>query len=198
MAALTSGTASATGSLHLAIGAELPTLLRQTLPAALQTDNGDFIMPSLSEFLGEDIDNLGFSQGSDILKADLVSFANNFIGCRYRSGGKGPKVFDCSGFTSYVFRNFGYQLNSSSSSQSTQGEAISDLRDAQPGDLMFFSGRRGGRSVGHVGMIIDVNPQSGAVRFIHASTSRGVMIDSYPDGGYYSKRFIGVRRVIND
>lgn len=131
------------------------------------------------------------------LQNDLVDYAKNFIGTRYRRGAKGPKAFDCSGFTSYVFRKFGYNLSPASHLQGTQGESIK-LDEVRPGDLIFFSGRGAGSRVGHVGMVVDFNPDNGVVKFIHASTSKGVRIDNYPDGGYYSRRFIGVRRVIGN
>lgn len=131
---------------------------------------------------------------SGTLIDDMVDYAKQFIGSRYRSGGKGPKVFDCSGFTSFIFRYFGINLFSSSRSQSSQGEKV-HLSEAKVGDLIFFSGRRGGRRVGHVGIIVEVK-DNGTLKFIHASSSKGVVIQSYPDGGYYSKRFLSTRRII--
>lgn len=130
----------------------------------------------------------------EILKDDMVTYAKKFLGKRYRSGGKGPSAFDCSGFTSFVFQYFGFNLLSSSGSQSSQGEVV-NIADAQIGDLIFFSGRRGGKRVGHVGMVIEVD-DDGNIKFIHASSSKGVVIQSYPDGGYYSKRFLSMRRII--
>lgn len=128
---------------------------------------------------------------------DMVSFAKRFLGKRYRRGAKGPNAFDCSGFTSYVFKEFGYALNPSSGSQFTQGVKLG-RDEVMPGDLLFFSGRRAGSTVGHVAIAIDVNPADGSIKFIHATIGGGVKIDTYPDGGYYSKRFIGARRVLSD
>lgn len=128
---------------------------------------------------------------------DMVNYAKRFIGVRYRHGAKGPKSFDCSGFTSYVFKEFGYTLSPSSRAQYQQGSGVS--RDQlRPGDLLFFSGRRAGKNVGHVGMVVDVSDDNKSIRFIHATIGGGVKIDTYPDGGYYSKRYIGARRVLSD
>lgn len=135
------------------------------------------------------------TDGISELRSEIVDYAKGYIGCRYRSGGKGPKVFDCSGFTSYVFRKFGYELGPASRVQGNQGEHI-DFNDAEVGDLMFFSGRRGGKVIGHVGMVINVDKERGQVEFIHASSSQGVVVQKFPDGGYYSKRFLHLRRVI--
>lgn len=164
-------------------------------PIAFASD--DVYMPTLAEMLGGPVDNLDSdAASSDGIESRIIDYAKQFIGARYRRGSKGPKAFDCSGFTSYVFRNFDMSLSASSRAQATQGERI-DVADARPGDLVFFSGRRGGSTVGHVGIVVSADPENGSLKFIHAATSRGVRIDSYPDGGYYSRRFHSVRRVIN-
>lgn len=156
----------------------------------------DVYMPSLSELLGGPVDDLGEYFATDMMAGEVIDYAKQFLGTRYRRGAKGPSAFDCSGFTSYIFRKFGINLGAASGTQSTEGEAV-ELADARPGDLMFFSGARAGKRVGHVGMVVDVH-DDGSISFIHASTSKGIAIDRYPDGGYYSKRFISVRRVISD
>lgn len=158
-------------------------------------DIDDDYVPTLEELLGSPVDNLGYLSGAVGIENDIVDYAKTFIGKRYRRGAKGPSAFDCSGFTSYVFRNFDMSLGASSRAQALQGEKIS-VTDARPGDLVFFSGRRAGSTVGHVGIVVSADPVNGSVKFIHAATSRGVRIDSYPDGGYYSRRFHSIRRVI--
>lgn len=134
------------------------------------------------------------SATSEILAGDIIDYASKFLGRPYRSGAKGPSAFDCSGFTSFVFRNFDISLSPSSRDQYRQGESIS-RDEIQPGDLLFFSGRRGGKTVGHVAMAVSVD-DNGTVRFIHASNRGGIRHDVYPDGGYYSQRYIGARRVL--
>ncbi len=160
-------------------------------------DTGDVMMPSLAELLGEDVDDFGEFDIFAELKEDIVGYASKYLGTRYRSGGKGPAGFDCSGFTSFVFRNFGYELSPTSSQQGLQGESV-NIDEVEVGDLMFFSGRRGGKTVGHVGMVIDVDHENGTCKFIHSSTSQGVVVQNFPDGGYYSKRFLHARRVLDN
>lgn len=126
---------------------------------------------------------------------DLIDFAFEFKGLRYRRGGKTPSGFDCSGFTNYVFSQFGYKLNSDSRSQFLQGEPVDDVRDIQPGDLVFFGGRGAGASIGHVGIAVDVDYASGIVTFIHSATSSGIRTDTTADP-YYSRRYKGARRII--
>lgn len=126
----------------------------------------------------------------------MKDFAHDLIGKRYRLGASGPMQFDCSGFVGYVFRSFGFDLSRDSRSQYLQGEKV-DNSDLKPGDLLFFSSRTSGKGkVGHVGMVVDVN-DDGSCRFIHASSSkRSVVYQNFPDNGYYSKHYIGAKRII--
>lgn len=128
------------------------------------------------------------------IAGQMTDFASKYLGTRYRRGAAGPKAFDCSGFVGFVFKNFGFNLSRSSSSQYAEGIRVS-REDLRPGDLLFFSGRRGKGTVGHVAMVVDVN-SDGSCTFIHASTSKGVTYQKFPDGGYYSKRYIGAKRII--
>lgn len=80
--------------------------------------------------------------------------------------------------------------------QFTQGTKV-DRDDLRPGDLMFFSSPRSGKGqVGHVGIVVDVDESTGSVTFIHASTKKGITYQKFPDGGYYSRAYIGAKRVI--
>ncbi len=131
---------------------------------------------------------------NDVLAGEVIDYAESYLGRPYVYGAKGPNAFDCSGFTSYIFKKLDIDLSPSSRLQYTQGRHIT-LDEVRPGDLLFFAGRRGGKTVGHVAMAVDVN-EDGTVKFIHASIKKGISYANYPDGGYYSKRFIGARRVI--
>ena len=71
----------------------------------------------------------GQSEESAALTADMLGFAKRFMGTRYVHGGRSPKGFDCSGFTSYVYANFGYTL-SPSSSCTAKGLAVQEIADA--------------------------------------------------------------------
>ncbi len=136
--------------------------------------------------------NLLTGLGSTVA-SDLINAAKHLIGSRYRSGSSGPKAFDCSGFTSYVFNLMGIRLKRSSREQSTQGELVDDIRELLPGDLVFF-GR--GKRVNHVGIVTSVDSEQGIFQFIHSSTSRGVRIDSYPEDDYWNRHFISGRRIL--
>lgn len=128
---------------------------------------------------------------------DVINFAYSFLGTPYVWGTKGPHSFDCSGFTSYVYRYFGFPITSASKYQVDEGVAV-EKGDIKPGDLMFFGGRSTPKRVGHVGMCIEVNKKTNQIKFIHASTKRGVVINTYPDDNYYYTRFLCARRIITE
>lgn len=126
---------------------------------------------------------------------DIVQRAMKYIGVPYRSGRMNPKVgFDCSGFTSYVFKKENILLTHSSRSQFTQGIQINDCKELHKGDLIFFSGSRNSSQIGHVGIVTEVNHQTGSFSFIHASRT-GVCVSSSTEA-YYQKRYVGACRVL--
>lgn len=125
----------------------------------------------------------------------VVKTALQYLGARYRSGMQGPNAFDCSGFTSFVYGRENVKILRSSRSQYTQGTPISQIADLRKGDLVFFGGRGSHRSVGHVGIVTDVDPEGNKFSFVHASSSGGVRISSSNET-YYSRRYIGARRIV--
>lgn len=127
----------------------------------------------------------------------LLLYAYEHVGCRYRGGGTGPRAFDCSGFTMYCYSHVGINLDHNSAAQTKYGEKV-DMKDLQPGDLVFFNGsRRGGSRVGHVGIVSKVaqGEQSNSYCFIHASTSKGVREDR-GDDPYFASRYVTARRLL--
>lgn len=153
---------------------------------------------STTAFLDLDIDDgiRDILAAPSPMAADIIDYATTLLGRPYRSGSKGPRAFDCSGFTSYVYSQFGLKLSSSSSAQYTQGVSVS-TSEVQPGDLLFFAGRNSRSSrIGHVAMVVSVNEATGDVKFIHAASNGGIRYDNLKSDPYYSSRYIGARRVI--
>ena len=126
---------------------------------------------------------------------EIINFGMQFIGVRYQFGGRTPSGFDCSGFTSYVFRHFGIHLNPTSATQDTQFPTISRREDLRVGDLVFFEGRTRNGRVGHVGIVSEVRPSY--FRFIHASTSQGVTVSRSTEQ-YWAVRYLRGGRVLSN
>ncbi len=135
------------------------------------------------------------SAETEELLNDLLSEARSHLGKRYSRGSKGPNAFDCSGFSSYVYRQFGYKLSPSSRDQYTQGEKV-ERKELRKGDLVFFKGRSVSGGVGHVGIVVNAD-ENGNFTFIHASTSRGITVSNCNEP-YYASRYVGGKRVINE
>jgi len=123
----------------------------------------------------------------------IINFGKLFLNTPYRFGSPGTSSFDCSGFTSYVYRNFGYNLKRSSAEQAEQFDAVQP-EELKTGDLVYFSGRSHSRRVGHVGIVVSKN-DNGTFDFIHAAVHKGVTI-SNSDEAYYSRRFVKANRVV--
>lgn len=122
--------------------------------------------------------------------SDVVSFAKQYLGTRYVYGGSSPSGFDCSGFTMYIYKNFGYSLPHTATGQwqSGYGTRIYNISELQPGDLVFFCdpSRSNGKACSHAGIYV------GNGQHIHASSSRsGGVIISDLTSGYYNTYFVG-------
>ena len=128
---------------------------------------------------------------------ELLDYAKTFIGVPYLLGASGPQRFDCSGFTSYVYREFGYELPHNSVLQAKHSRPVESFSDLRKGDLVFFGARGSIRSIGHVGIVVDVDLDHGMFRFIHASTSNGVEIQR-STSPYFMMRYMGAGRILPD
>lgn len=151
----------------------------------------------ITNMLREDIakkEEHTISEESTKMISDLLSEAHRYIGRPYVHGAKGPKAFDCSGFTSYVYRQFGYTISPSSRAQYTEGTNV-ERNDLRKGDLVFFTSRRSGKNIGHVGIVVSADNESGDFKFIHASV-KGVKVSDFE--GYYLGRYVGARRIITE
>ena len=125
---------------------------------------------------------------------DLIKFAYKFKGVPYCYGANGPTRFDCSGFTSYVFKAFGYKLNRRASHQVQNGKKV-ERGNLQPGDLVFFGSRSNRGGIGHVGIITEVDANGHDFYFIHAATRTGITVN-HSSHSYYKVRYRGACRVI--
>lgn len=130
------------------------------------------------------------SSNSSSLGEQIVEYAKQYLGCPYVYGASGSSSFDCSGFTMYVYKHFGYSLSHSATAQSKNGTYVAK-EDLQPGDLVFFLEYDTMDGIGHCGIYI------GDGNFIHASSGTGycVKISTLTSGSYLT-RYATARRLI--
>ncbi|ENO88519.1 C40 family peptidase [Thauera linaloolentis] len=121
----------------------------------------------------------------------LVDQALEYLGVRYRFGGTSPETgLDCSGLVLNVFRNaIGFDLPRTAAEMSRMGDKIG-RQDLKPGDLVFFNTMR--RTFSHVGIYL------GDGKFVHAPSSGGRVRIEAISSSYWSKRFNGARRLVDD
>ncbi|OPX86516.1 MAG: Peptidoglycan endopeptidase LytF precursor [Pelotomaculum sp. PtaB.Bin104] len=128
------------------------------------------------------------SRGSSLNRKGetAVSLARKYLGTRYVWSGSSPGGFDCSGFTTYVYKQLGVSLPRTASEQFNTGVRV---KKPAAGDLVFFTTYQRGAS--HVGICIGNN------QFIHASSGAGKVVITSLSDGYYSSRYLGARRIFN-
>jgi cell wall-associated NlpC family hydrolase len=120
------------------------------------------------------------------IAVNLTRNAMKFLGTPYAFGGTSAGGFDCSGYVQHVFAMLGIHLPRTADAQYVAGRHIKG--SMEPGDLVFFQTYEPGAS--HVGIYL------GESKFIHASSSHGVMVSSLHDS-YWSARYLGAKRVVN-
>lgn len=124
---------------------------------------------------------------------NILTEAQTYLGTPYRYGGMTRNGIDCSAFVLSVFgAAAGLSLPRVAASQSQEGEKI-EKENLQKGDLIFFSH---GRRISHVGIVESVT-EEGEIKFIHAATSKGVMVSSLNDS-YWGPKYRFGKRVINE
>jgi peptidoglycan DL-endopeptidase CwlO len=116
----------------------------------------------------------------------LTSTALSLRGTPYRNGGDGPAGFDCSGFTQFVFAQYGIRLPRAVKDQFQAGKSVKP-EEVLPGDLLFFTTTA--ERASHVGIAV------GGDEFVHAPSSTGVVRVERMSQSYWLKRFIGARRI---
>lgn len=126
-------------------------------------------------------------------KADqIIDYALEFEGTRYKWGGTTKSGMDCSGLVFESFRSHDILLPRISRDMAKKGEKIS-LKKVNLGDLLFF--KTGGRrnAINHVGLIVAI--RNNDIEFIHATSSKGVII-SHLNESYWQNAFEEARRIL--
>lgn len=123
---------------------------------------------------------------------EILKDSEKYLGAPYKYGGNTSSGLDCSGLVCKVYDENDTKLPRRSSDQALQGEKVAD-KEIKPGDLVFFA-TSGGTKVSHVGIVHTIN-SDGEITFIHASTSKGVIISSLNEK-YWNKAYLFARRVL--
>jgi len=152
----------------------------------LKNIKGNYVKPSNSIHPNE---SASISLSGSV-RNDIVKYAEKYIGTPYVWAGNTPNGFDCSGYTSYVFKEFNVEVPRTASDQKANSKKIITA-NAKKGDLVFFGK---GNSVTHVGIV--VSEKGEPLTMIHSSTSRGIIITNIETSTYWMPKLKGVGSVI--
>lgn len=126
-------------------------------------------------------------------KADgIINTALTFSGVRYKFGGTTRKGMDCSGLLYVSFAEHDVKLPRTSIHMAEEGEKIR-IKDVEKGDLLFFKTNKRSKRINHVGMVVKV--ENNEIKFIHASSSRGVTVSSLREG-FWNHSFVKATRIL--
>jgi cell wall-associated NlpC family hydrolase len=127
------------------------------------------------------------------LAEQLIETAADNLGVKYKYAGTTKAGYDCSGLMYSIFNAENITLPRNSLQQSKIGVVLNPKKDqAQKGDLIFFKTNKN-REINHVGIVIEASDEE--IKFIHSSTSKGVIISSTKEP-YYQKTFVQINRVL--
>lgn len=118
-------------------------------------------------------------------REEIVSFAKKYLGVPYVWAGDDPSGFDCSGFTSFVFKNAGITLPRRAVDQYEGSKKLKE-KNVEKGDLIFFDN---GSGISHVGIVI--SEKGKPVMMIHSSSSKGIVITDIESSNYWKSRVYG-------
>ena len=123
---------------------------------------------------------------------NVICTALTFSGVRYKFGGTTTKGMDCSGLLYVSFKEHNIDMPRVSYQMAEKGQRIK-VKNVTKGDLLFFKTGKRGKKINHVGLVVDVKGDE--IRFIHATSSRGVIVSSLREG-YWNYAFVKATRVL--
>lgn len=119
-------------------------------------------------------------------REEIIKYAKKQLGVPYKWAGVDPNGFDCSGFTSFVMKEFKVTLSRRAEDQYNSSVKVKQ-KNAQKGDLVFFNN---GSGISHVGIIVSAKGEP--LTMIHASSSKGVIITNIEESEYWLKRLYAI------
>jgi len=127
-------------------------------------------------------------------RSRITDYAQKFVGTHYKYAGQSPKTgFDCSGFTSYVMKEFGVIISPASAIQASEGRHVA-LERVLPGDLIFFGESK--KKISHVALVLKRG--SDGIVCVHSTTSRGVIVENVSKSSYWKPKILFARDVISE
>ena len=142
--------------------------------------------------LKKNANNINIDKSLNTKTENIINYAKQFEGVRYKWGGTTKNGMDCSGLVYESFRAYNILLPRISRDMAKQGKKIS-LKTVNEGDLLFFKTGNRRNSINHVGLVVQSN--EGVIKFIHATTSKGVTISSLTEN-YWNSTFSEARRIL--
>lgn len=137
--------------------------------------------------------NVSKNNKKPVTKADkIIANAMQYKGVRYKFGGTTKRGMDCSGVVYVAYGSQNIQLPRISRDMAKKGRKIS-LNKVKKGDLVFFRTSKRRRRINHVGLV--VSNKKGQIRFIHATSSRGVIISLISEK-YWKNAFVKATTVL--
>ncbi|WP_228236206.1 C40 family peptidase [Allomuricauda sp. M10] len=122
----------------------------------------------------------------------IISTAMSYSGTRYKYGGTTNKGMDCSGLVYVSLKENDIMFPRSSYQMAMEGQKI-EVEEVQKGDLLYFQTSKSGKRINHVGLVVEVDGDD--IKFIHATTSRGVLVSSLREG-YWKYAFVKAMRIL--
>jgi len=123
---------------------------------------------------------------------NIINTALTFSGTRYKWGGTTKKGMDCSGLLYVSFGKHDVQLPRVSRDMAEEGKRVK-INKVEKGDLLFFKTKKRGKRINHVGMVVSI--KNDEIKFIHSSSSRGVIVSSLREG-FWNNAFVKATRVL--
>lgn len=154
----------------------------------------NFVKNARNEARGSDEDGdekTTTSSAGAQLRNRVVTYAQKYVGSSYKYAGTSPSGFDCSGFTSYVLKEFKIKASPASSMQAKEGKSVPVDR-VKPGDLIFFG--ESSNHISHVAMV--VKRSKAGIVCVHSTTSRGVIVENVSTSNYWKPKILFARDVI--
>jgi len=142
------------------------------------------------------IENVNIITDEQQLIISLIEYAESLDGSPYQWGGTTPEGFDCSGFIQHIYAHFGIKIPRMPADMAAISEKV-DKKDLLPGDIVYFKGSNlNSDEIGHVAMVVEKT--SDGFKFIHSTTSKGVIVSDINQYDYWKSRYLFATRFKKD